>query len=181
MKIVEAIMATLTTGDNSRRLLSIIDTIWGYICLLSVPAGAGVVIYWSAQAPTSGDVVGKTEQAQVYEIDSSESIYVDSPLQFSPDIEQVAYRAHLYDSDGGIAYSYPEVVVSKSSGFRVSDFSLKVPNGLPDGTYYLNVEAIYPLNPIKTASLHIEVAKINIGQHQDMFLQFSPDLRIINP
>lgn len=179
MKIIDIVTTILSNGDAPRRVLSLVDAVWGYVCLFSVPVGAGIVIYWSAQAPALDAVVagGESGQPRVYEMDSNESLFVDSPLQFAPTIEHVAYRAHLVDSEGEVAYSYPEVIVSKSSGFRASDFSLKVPNGLPDGTYYLNVEAIYPLNPIKTASLHLEIAKINIGQPDDsFFLQLSPDL-----
>jgi len=73
---------------------------------------------------------------------------------------QVLYKMRLVDANGVTVYSYPQEL---ASGKEFGNLVVKIPSSVKNGEYDLYSEMTYAKNPIRTETVEIKLAHVNVG------------------
>ncbi len=156
------ILINLLGEENALKLCSICSVAWTSVSVICVCAIVGVTVSMKFQKPAVTEVKAPRDQLPTVVATPDNSAYVASPLTLGPDIMKAQYLAFLTDEKGTTVYRYPEVVVDRPIHvISAGGLSFKVPQLAP-GTYYLKATVRYALNPLKEASLEVELARVII-------------------
>ena len=144
------------------------DTSWAIISIIVVVFLICSSLYMLIQQPVIVEVKSPRDQLPVVQLTPNSSSYISSPIGFNPKLGKASYEASLVDVTGKTVFIYPKIVLDKMdhSNVGAGGLSFRIPDITP-GTYYLNALIRYPLNPIKDASLSIEIARVVITPKQD--------------
>lgn len=132
----------------------IADGAWATVCMIGVPAGAVLILSMANQHPSVVSI-NSVNGVPTMIVSPTSPSYVSSPVTLGDDIKKAVYKAYIKDDTGKIVYRFPEFVTSHPG----QAISFKMPP-LKAGTYYVKADIIYALNPIKTSTLDIELARV---------------------
>ena len=146
--------ASLWEHPTVKRVCHICNMVWAISCMLVVPALIGGVVALHFQQPA---VVAVQKTGLMTVVSGTFTpIRIDSPIGVHVDTKQVMYRPVVVDLSGTVVHRLPEVTTSPDVNTLFS-----IPP-LPRGTYFLESQVLYPLNPVKTVQVEVTIARIEI-------------------
>lgn len=143
-----------------QRVWHVCDSMFGLASVIVVPLLFAIYGFWHFERPAFHNLNQATHT--VIEVPAGTSTRVSNPLTVSPDLKSIVYHMWLADTSDTVVYVYPDVKVESPSRLTFGDQTVKIPASLKPGTYTLNVDLEYPLNPVKTASVRMELARVRV-------------------
>lgn len=137
-----------------------LDGIWTIASLVCVPSLVGITGYWALGDGGIAQVTSKSH-TQVYAV-AGETKSIKPDVKLSLESNRVVYKMRLVNVEGKTVYTYPEVLAEGDKPPEFGDMLIQVPSEVPTGVYQLVADVSYPRNPLKTNSLQVELAKINV-------------------
>jgi hypothetical protein len=133
-----------------------VDAVWSVSALVCVP---GLILtggFWLAGGGSGGSIIGRLSEIHISHQHPQSAV-----RDFSIETEgAVVYKMRLVDVSGMTVYSYPEVITnSKEFGNLV----VKMPQ-IKGGTYDLYADITYAKNPIRTNTVAVKMARVNVGE-----------------
>lgn len=154
------IVETLLKSAPYRKCKTFANHGFSVISMVTVPAIAGMAIYWGLQNPSHIKVMASSNFA--VNAQAGSITRVSSQVRMQAVGHQVAYRLKLVDDTGDVKYTYPNVVIGDDQ-LKLDEVKIKLPDTIQPGAYSLVADMEYLINPIKSNSMQIELAHIEIG------------------
>jgi hypothetical protein len=155
-------LVSMLGEEIAMKLCAACSFLWTGVSVVCVCVIIGVFVAMTLQKPTLTEVRSPRSQLPVVVATPENSAYVASPLTLGPDVNKAQYMAYLTDDKGQVVYRYPQVVIDRPAQvISAGGLSFKVPQLAP-GTYFLNAKIRYALNPLKEATLQMELARVLI-------------------
>jgi len=142
-----------------KRAFHIVDSAFGIASLVVVPVLFTVYGFWHFEKPAFHNLSPRT---QTIDVQPGQTTTVHDPLTLRAEVKSVVYYMWLADEKGAVVYVYPDMKVNNPEHISFGDQTVTIPETLKPGSYTLNVDIEYPLNPIKTASVRMELARLKV-------------------
>lgn len=154
-------MARIAKHAKVKQAWNYVDSVFGLASVVIVPVLFGVYGFWHFEKPAFHNL----NQAQrTIEVPAGQTTVVSDSLTLRADVKTAVYAMWLSDAKGAVIYVYPEMKITNPDHITFESQTVQIPASLRPGTYTLNVDLEYPLNPIKTASIRMELARLKVTQ-----------------
>lgn len=136
----------------------IADTAFAVSSMCIVPAAMAISVFWYTQKPTLNNLDRRS--VTTLDVPAGATAKLADPFHLTADTSMAVYHVTLVDAYGDTAYVYPDVRVKDPQHMDLGAQSVRIPSSLAPGTYSVSVDVQYKLNPIKTANVRIQLARI---------------------
>lgn len=156
-------LARIAKHAKVQKVYHVVDSAFGIASIVVVPVLFGVYGFWHFEKPAFHNL---NQTQRVIDVLAGTSTTVSDSLTLKADVKSVVYSMWLSDSQGTTIYVYPDMKVDNPDHISFESQTVQIPASLKPGSYTLNVDLEYPLNPIKTASVRMELARLRVTQQQ---------------
>lgn len=157
-------MARIAKHAKVQKAWHYIDSAFGLASMAIVPVLFGVYGFWHFEKPAFHNL---NQTQRTIEVPAGASATVADSLTLKADVKSVVYSMWLSDAQGASVYVYPDMKIDNPDHISFETQTVQIPASLKPGSYTLNVDLEYPLNPIKTASVRMELARLKVTQKQN--------------
>lgn len=160
--VLPFVLTKLTKHAVFIKAIHVADTAFGIASLCVIPALFTIGGYWYTQKPTLNNLDRRAISA--LDVPAGSTARLADPFHLTADTTVAVYHVSLIDAQGEAAYVYPDVMVKDPQHMDLGSQSVSIPASLRPGVYSLDVDVQYKLNPIKTASVRVQLARIQVTQ-----------------
>lgn len=144
---------------SSKRALAIGGSVFNLLSLFLVIGLVAMLGFWFIEKPPMQPM---TLQAPPLNVEQGGTVYLGKGLSFETDTNKAYYYMWLADDKGNSVYKFPSVVLTDPTALSFSGRVVDIPKNLPPGEYKLMVYVKYALNPLKTAEMSLEIARVQV-------------------
>jgi hypothetical protein len=162
--VVLPFVARIAKHAKVQKAWHYVDSAFGLVSMAIVPVLFGVYGFWHFEKPAFHNL---NQVRQTIEVPAGASTTVGDSLTLKADVKSAVYSMWLSDAQGSTVYVYPDIKIDNPDHISFESQTVQIPASLKPGTYTLTVDLEYPLNPIKTASVRMELARLKVTQQQN--------------
>jgi hypothetical protein len=141
-----------------KQALAFFDGLFTVVSPLMLAGLVCATIVWGFERAPSINYV-QTDQTLI--ASAGESIHLQSTFTTQVDASRVVYHIWIEDQHGDSRYVFPDMLVKDPTDISLAAIGdLSVPTALVPGTYLIQVEAVYPFNPLKNGTIFITAATL---------------------
>lgn len=128
--------------------------------IIFLPALMAACLSWIIQKP-SLSAFSQT-RTKVLNVEPGEVAQLNNQMVVDTDTKKALYEMWLEDAAHNVVYRYPSRVIRDPGKLVIGDRAIAFPRTLQPGVYLLMVQVQYQLNPLKTAAMTVELARVEV-------------------
>lgn len=149
---------TLNNAERLKKAQAVLSVIWSCVALGGFSALCVATIYWYFEPQDS-----RTIWHEVANISVLPGANAAVPMAAPPTGNKVVYKVQLVDAAGTVKYDYPSITVANNDYSQLGKMQLKLPATIKPGLYSMSAEMTYMMNPLKTNTVKLELAKVKVA------------------